>query len=95
MASTLVLPHPRPPSARRGVSALLETRLPRNLKTALLEEAAGLTEKKWQEKGNQMLRASSDCHKTVMVSLHCQSPWKHTLGVSEGEPPIGLGSQTE
>lgn len=45
MASTLVLPHPRPPSARRGVSAPLETRLPRNLKTALLEEAAGLTEK--------------------------------------------------
>lgn len=51
MASTLVLPHPRPPSARRGVSAPLEARLPRNLKTALLEEAAGLTEKKMAREG--------------------------------------------
>lgn len=49
MASKLALPHPRPPSSRRGVSAPLETRLPRHLKTALLEEAAGLTEKTARE----------------------------------------------
>lgn len=94
MASKLALPHPRPPSSPRGVCAPLETRLPRHLKTALLEEAAGLTEKR-QEKENQMLRASSDCYKIVMVNLHCQSPWKHILGVCEGERSIGLGSQTE
>lgn len=95
MASKLVLPHPRPPSFRRGVSAPLETRLSRNLKTALLEGADRLTEKKRQEKENQMLRALSDCYKIVMVKLHCQSPWKHILGVCEGEPSIGLGYQTE
>lgn len=42
-----------------------------------------------------MLEALSDCYKLVMVNLHCQSPWKHILGVCEGEPSIGLGSQTE
>ena len=43
-----------------------------------------------------MLGALSDCYKLVMVNLHCQSPWKHILGVCEGEPSIGLASsQTE